>query len=115
MDKFLPSGVKAILLGVIVIGFGLNRLAIAFPDIDWLQKFRLPVREMSEEERARRRKSGNRMAALEMILAGLILPFLYLASTVFMFNEPGTFGMIVVGVLSLSCIIAGIWIFAKNV
>ena len=115
MDKFFPNWVKAILLGVIVVGFALNRLAIAFPDVNWLQRFRLPVRDMSEEERARRRKSGNRMAALEMILAGLILPFLYLASTVFMFNEPETFAMIVVGALSLLCIATGIWIFAKNV
>jgi len=114
MDKFLPNWVKAILLGVIVVAFGLNRLAVAFPETDWLQKFRLPVREMSDEERTRRRKAGNRMAALEMILAGLVLPFLYLASTVFMFNEPGTVAMIVVGTLSFFCIAAGIWIFAKN-
>jgi hypothetical protein len=50
-----------------------------------------------------------------MILAGLILPFLYLASTVFMFSEPGTVAMIVVVGFSLLCIGTGIWIFAKNV
>lgn len=114
MDKFLPNGVKAILLGVIVVAFGLNRLAVAFPEAEWLQKFRLPVREMSEAEKARRRKAGNRMAALEMILAGLILPFGYLASTVFMFSEPSSAAMIVVGALSFLCIAAGIWIFVKD-
>src|ERR1043166_1292460 len=97
MDSFLPNWVKAILLGIIVVAFGLNRLAVAFPEVDWLQKFRLPVREMTAAEKARRRKSANRLAGLEMILAGLILPFGYLASTVFMFSEPGTVAMIVVG------------------
>ncbi len=114
MDRFLPNWLKAILLGVIVVAFGLSRLAVAFPEVDWLQKFRLPVREMSEEERTRRRKWGNRMAALEMILAGVILPFGYLASTVFMFNEPGTVAMIIVGSLSFLCIAAGIWLLVKN-
>jgi hypothetical protein len=115
MDKFLPNWVKAILLGVIVVAFGLNRLASAYPQVEWLHKFRLPVWEMSEQEKARRQKSGNRMAALQMILAGLILPFGYLASTVFMFNEPGTVAMIVVGALSFLCISVGIWLLAKNV
>ena len=114
MYSLLPNWLKAILLGIIVVAFGLNRLAVAFPEVDWLRKFRLPVREMSEEERGRRRKRGNRMAALEMILAGLILPCGYLASTVFMFNEPSRAAMLIVGALSFSCIAAGVWVLARN-
>ncbi len=115
MDKFFPNWLKAILLGVIAVFFVLNRLAIARPEVAWLQKFKLPVRQMSEEEKARRRKSANRMAAVEMILAGLVLPFLYLASTVFMFNEPERLPMLIVGALSLLCIGAGVWVLARNI
>lgn len=111
---FLSTTVKAILLAVIAAVFGLSRLARAYPDVGWLQMFRLPIRQMSEEERERRRKSGNRMAALQMILAGFILPFLYLASTVFMFENPSTAAMLIVGTLSLLCIGAGVWILARN-
>ena len=115
MELFLPDSVKAILLGVIVIAFGLNRLARAFPDIDWLQNFRLPEIQLSEEEKARRRRHGNRMAGIQMILAGLILPLLYVASKVMMFNEPTTLGLIVVGVCSLASIGFGIWVIARNI
>ena len=111
---FLTPTVKAILLGLIAVAFVLSRLARAYPDVGWLQRFRLPVRQMSEEERARRRKSGNRMAAVQMVLGGLILPFLYLASTVFMFETPSTVAMIVVGALSAACVAGGVWVFIRS-
>jgi uncharacterized membrane protein len=114
MDIFLSNTVRAILLGVIVVAFGLNRLARAFPDVAWLQIFRLPEREMSEEERARRRRTANRLAGMEMVIAGLVLPLLYFIPTFMMFNEPKPLPMLVVGVLSIACIAVGIWIFARN-
>jgi hypothetical protein len=114
MEKFLPDSVKAILFGLIVIVFVLSRLAVAFPNVAWLQVFKLPVRQMSEEERARRRRSANRLAGLQIILAGIILPFLYLASTVFMFNEPKPLALTIVTACSIGCIGLGIWIFVKN-
>ena len=114
MESFLPDSVKAILLGVIAVAFVLSRLSIRLPHVGWLQYFRLPEIPMSEEKRERRRRSGNRMAGLEMVGAGLVLPLLYLASTVMMFNEPGTFGMIIVGAISIACIAVGIWIFLRN-
>ena len=110
----IPDSVKAILLGLIAIVFVLSRLALRFPDVAWLQIFRLPVRQMSEEEKARRRRRANRMAGLEMILAGLILPLLYLASKVMMFNEPTPLGLVIVGACSVACIGLGIWIFVRN-
>jgi uncharacterized membrane protein YqjE len=110
----IPPAIQAILLGVIVVVFGLNRLARAFPDVEWLQKFRLPTIELSEEEKARRRRRANLMAGFEIILAGLVLPLLYLASKVMMFNEPTTFGLIIVGSCSLTCLGLGGWVIARS-
>ena len=114
MESFFPDSVKAILLGVIAVVFVLSRLAVRFPDVAWMQVFKRPVPNLTEEEKARRRRRANRMAGIEIILAGLILPLLYLLSKVMMFNEPTTFGLIIVGACSFACIGLGIWIFARN-
>ena len=114
MDSFLPDTVKAILLGLIAIMFVLSRLARWFPHIAMLQVFRLPVIRMSEAERERQRRSGNRMAGLEIVLAGFALPFLYFASTIMLFNEPTAIATTIVTACSLLCIALGIWIFVRN-
>src|ERR1043166_5748412 len=114
MERFFSNTVKAILLGLIAIVFVLSRLARARPDVAWLQVFRLPVIQMSEEQRARRRRSANRMAALEIILAGFVLPLLYFISTVMTFNEPKMIPTIIVTTCSILCIALGIWIFVRN-
>ncbi len=111
----MSNTVKAILLGVIAIGFLLNRLARARPEIAWLQVFRLPVVKMSEAERERRRRRANRMGALEIILAGLALPAVYLISTIMFFSDPSTIGIVIVSACAIFCIAVGIWIFARNV
>ena len=115
MEAFFSDTVKAILLGVIAIGFLLNRLARARPEIAWLQKFRLPFVQMSEEEKERRRRSANRMGALEMILAGFALPVVYFISTIMFFSDPSTIPLIIVSACAVFCIAVGIWIFARNV
>jgi hypothetical protein len=115
MEIFFSNTVKAILLGVIAMVFVLSRLARARPDIAWLQVFRLPVMQMSEEQRAARRRSANRMAALEIILAGFVLPLVYFIATIMFFNEPKTIPVIIVTVCSILCIALGIWILARNV
>jgi len=114
MDAFLPDKVKAILLGLIAIVFVLSRLARRFPHVAVLQVFRLPVIQMSEAQRERRRRSGGRMAGLEIVLAGLALPFLYFASTIMMFNEPTAAGTMIVTACSVLCIALGIWVFVRN-
>lgn len=114
MESFFPDSVKAILFGVIAVVFVLSRLAVRFPDVAWLQVFKLPVPNLTEEEKARRRRRANRMAGIEIILAGLILPLLYLLSKVMMFNEPTTLGLSIVGACSFACIGLGIWIIARN-
>lgn len=114
MELFLPDTVKTVLLGLFAIALVLAGLARAFPHVGWLKVFRFPVIQLSEEERQRRRRSANRMTALEIMIAGLALPLLYLFSTVMMFNDFETIPTIVVGACSVLCIALGIWLFARN-
>ena len=114
METFIPDSVKAILLGVIAIVFVLSRLARWLPHVPWLQVFRLPVVQMSEEQRAKRRRSGNRMAGLEMVLAGIALPLIYFASTIMFWSDPQAIPTIIVTACSVLCIAIGIWIFVRN-
>ena len=114
MELSLLDGIYAILLIAIVGGFILSRASRAFPHVEWLQYFRLPLREFSPEEKERRRRAGNRLAGLEMIGAGFILPVLYLFSTVLMFSGPGGIALLVVGVVSLCLIGLGIWVLVRN-
>lgn len=114
MESFLPDTVKAILLGLIAIVFVLNRLSRQLPHVAWLRIFRLPVIPMSEEERARRERAGNRMAALEIAFAGLALPAVYFLSSIMFFSEPRTIPTIIVIASSISCFALGIWIFMRN-
>ncbi len=114
METFLPDSVKAVLLGLIATVFVLSRLARWFPHVAWLQVFRLPVIQMSEKQRVKRQRSGNRLAGLELVLAGIVLPLLYFASTIMFFNEPKTIPTIIVSACSVLCIALGIWIFIRN-
>jgi hypothetical protein len=114
MESILPHSVRAILLGLLAVGFVLNRLSRQLPHVAWLQVFRLPVIQMSEEQRAARRRSGNRMAALEMVLMGLALPAVYFLSTMMFFSEPQMIPTIIVAACSILCIGLGIWIFARS-
>jgi hypothetical protein len=114
MESFLPDSVKAILLGLIAIVFVLNRLSRRLPHVAWLRAFRFPVIQMSEEERERRRRSGNRMAALEIAFAGLALPAVYFLSSVMFFSEPKTIPTIIVIACSVLCLGIGIWVLVRN-
>jgi hypothetical protein len=50
------------------------------------------------------------LAGMQMILAGVVVPLLYLGSTIFMFNEPTARGMVIS--LSLSLLLIGLGITA---
>lgn len=114
MEAFLPDTVKVVLLVVLAVAFAMAWLARKHPHVPWLQAFRLPDTQLSEEQKAKRRRTANRLAALEIMVAGLALPLLYLVSTVLLFNEPKTIPMIIVSACSVLCIALGIWIFARN-
>lgn len=114
MEALLPDIVKAILLGLFAIAFALLWLARALPQVAWLQVFRLPAIQLTEEQKRRQRRSTNRQVALEMMVAGLALPLLYLVSTVMLFNDLKTLPTTIVTAGSLLCIAIGIWIFVRN-
>lgn len=96
------------------IAFALVWLARARPQVAWLQVFRLPVTQLSDEQKKRQRRSANRLTALEIIVAGLALPLLYLASTIMLFNDLKTLSTIIVMTFSVLCMAIGIWIFVRN-
>lgn len=102
------------MLGFVALVFVLSRLSYRFPEVDWLRHFRLPIPQFSDAERARRRRRANMMAGMEIILAGLVLPILYIAAKMMMFNEPTTLGLVIVVGCSLACIGVGIWVIARN-
>ena len=114
MELFIPDSVKAIIVVLVVVGFVLTRLAVRFPDVAWLQIFRLPIRQLSEKEKTRQRRRANLMAGIEMIFAGLVLPLLYLLAKVMMFNEPTTLGLFIVLLCSLACIGLGVWVIVRS-
>lgn len=114
MELFIPDSVKTILVALIVLAFVFSRLAPRFPDVAWLQIFRLPVRHMSEAEQARQRRRASLMAGIQIILAGLALPLLYLVSKVMMFDEPTPLGMTIAAGCMLLCIGLGIWVIVRN-
>jgi len=114
METFLPASVKAILLGLIAVAFVLSRLAHWFPQVAWLQIFRLPVIKMSGQQREKRRRFGNRMAGLEIVFAGVMLPLVYFGSTIMFFSEPQTIPTIIVTACGALCIALGIWVFVRN-
>ncbi len=114
MESFLPDSIKMILGAGILGAFVINRLSYAFPHTEWLQYFRLPAPDITEAEKERRRRQGNRHAALEMAGFALLLPLLYVGSQIFLFNEPDTVVLVVVCGISLAIICVSIWLFVKN-
>jgi hypothetical protein len=114
VDVFLPNPVKLVLLGLIAIAIVLGAFARRFPEVRWLQSFRLPERPMSEEQRARRRRAGNRRAGVEMILAGFVIPTVYLLSNVMFLSEPRRPAVLVVGAIALLCVVLGIVVLVRN-
>lgn len=101
--------VLLLLLGAV---FALRSLASRFPQVSWLQMFRLP--QLSEAQRAKQRRRGNVMAGLELILAGIVLPLGYVALTVMMFNDFTAAGVLVVAAGSMACIGFGVAAFWRN-
>src|SRR5687768_2384587 len=82
---FLPESVQigiTVALGLVFAG---SYFARRNPHIRWLQGFRLP--QLSEQQRARRRRTGNAMAGAEMMLLGLVLPLGFGALTLMTWSD----------------------------
>lgn len=61
-----------------------------FPDVEWLQRFRLPKPYLTDEQQRAQIRRANRMAGIEMIFAGIIVPVGAIMLWVMFFREPGT-------------------------
>ena len=68
MEALLPHTVKVIVLSLIAIVIVLAWLARVFPQAAWLRIFRFPAITLSPDQRERHRRSGNRLAAMEMVV-----------------------------------------------
>jgi hypothetical protein len=77
------QAVGAIIILVVVI------LPDRFPNVEWLQHFRLPTAYLTEEQRHAHARRANRFAGIEMIFAGVMIPLGAVALWVMFFREPG--------------------------
>ena len=114
MDAFLPGTAKVILLGLITIVIVLGALARRFPGVRWLRVFRLPEHPMTEEQRERMRRLGNRQGGMEMLLAGTVIALVSLLSNIMFFADTPTGLTVLVGAGSLLCIGLGITTLVRN-
>jgi hypothetical protein len=114
MEMLLPDGSETIALGLFAAAILVVWLARRFPDVTWLQPFQLRTFQLTEAQKARHRRAGNRQAALEIMLMGLMLPVLYLLSSLFMFNDPKATPMAIALAGMVVCFGVGIWLFARN-
>jgi len=99
--------VRMVLGGLLVLVFGLSRLARRFPHVAWLQVFRDAFPRPSEARRTRMRRA-DAYAGAEMILMGIALPLLYVAATVMFFNSFTARAIGFVLAISLLCIGLGV-------
>ena len=84
--------VQLLLFGFLAVLFGMSALSRRFPHVPWLQLFRHNAPRLSDEQRAKIRQRANVHAGIELILLGIVVPMLYFASTVMMFDEPSATG-----------------------
>jgi hypothetical protein len=114
MSYLFTNEVQAVLLGAVVIAFGLGWLSRRRPDLGWLAPFPLPELTLSEEQRRRRRRTANRIGGLEFIALGLALPLVYVAATVMTFSGFDPVETAIAVVASVGCVGVGAWILWKN-
>lgn len=86
--------VQLVLVAILAVVFGLSALSRRFPDVAWLQLFRVNRPQLSEEQQARMRQRSDIHAGVEMILMGIALPVVYIGGTVMFFNTPTMLGTV---------------------
>ena len=107
-DRAMTSTIQLIILTLLGALFGLSALARRYPHIGWLQAFHIKRPQLSEEQQARIRRRANIDAAIQFVLLGFGVPVVYVVSSVMMFNDPSTVGLIISGTIGLGLIVLGI-------
>lgn len=97
----------------VILIMGLSFWARRRPEVRWLQAFNLR-RGLTDEQRTRLRKTQNQAIGAQLLLFGIIVPLGYGALKVMLFTEVRPAELVVVGGLSLLCIVAGIAALARN-
>jgi hypothetical protein len=106
--------IQLVLLGLLIVAFGLATLARRFPETGWLQLFRFNPPQLSDEEKVRLRRRSNIHAGIELLLLGIVLPLIYIAITVMLFNTFDTVMNVLVFAASVLCIGLGLTAIWKN-
>ena len=103
-----------ILLGIaVLLIMGLSYLARRRPDVRWLQACNFQA-HLTEEQRARLRRTQNRTAGAELILLGMIIPMGYLGLKVMFFSAVQRMELVLVGLLGATCIVLGFVALLRN-
>jgi hypothetical protein len=104
----MSEGFQIVVGSIVLVLFGLSELSRRLPHVDWLQHFRIPRPQMTEEQQARMRRRANVYAGAQLILVGLILPVGYVVLTVMTFNTVRTGPLAIALAGSVICIGLGI-------
>lgn len=104
----MTSTIQLVILAILGALFGLSALSRRYPHIGWLQAFHFKRPPLSEEQRARMRRRANIHVAIQFILLGFGVPVVYVVSSVMMFNDPSTVGLVIAGTIGFALIVLGI-------
>jgi ABC-type Fe3+ transport system permease subunit len=110
----MTSTIQLIILLVLGVLFGLSALSRRYPHIGWLQAFHIKRPQLSDEQKARRQRRANIHVAIQFILLGFGVPVVYVGSSVMMFNDPSTLGLIISGIIGFALIVLGITAIWSN-
>ena len=109
--------VQAVILAVFAGAFALSALSRRYPHVGWLQRFRFNWPQLPQAQRERMRRRANVYAGIELILLGFAVPIVYVGSSILMFSDPTTGGLVIsiaIAALLIALGITGVWRNARR-
>jgi hypothetical protein len=97
--------VAFVLLGAVV---GLSALSRRYPDVGWLQVFRINRPQLTAAQQAQMRRRAAVLSGFQLMLLGLAVPVVYIVSRLMMFNEPTALGLTIAGGSGLVLVVVGL-------
>jgi hypothetical protein len=104
----MTDRLQLVLGGLVALVFGLSRLARRFPHVAWLRPFRDAWPRPTAAQRARTGRQTAFLAGAQLILMGVVLPFLYGAVTAMFFTDFTAKAVTLVLAGSILCIGLGV-------
>lgn len=107
---------KQIGMAVIAGGIVIVWIARRFPTVAWLRPFQLAMFQvqLSEPQKARRRRWASIQAGLEIMILGLLIPAGYVLSKVMMFDNINSGPLAISLAAMLACFVLGFWVILKE-